>query len=116
MDLTLQDILEGLLKRVVRVVAHEDCEAATKVVQRGFSRKLAYLRKHTRTSISALHETYISEDAEDPNANTSNNMILQTPSVDQVADIFTKPVDHATFWRLCEKAGVISATPKFRKK
>ena len=52
----LSGILEQVLGRDVRVVAEMDNSTCIQAISRGFSRRLAYLKKVRRISLGALHE------------------------------------------------------------
>ena len=56
--LVQQEIFENLLRRPVRLIAETDNETAVAVVAKGYSRRLCYLRRTQRISISGLHDIY----------------------------------------------------------
>ena len=49
-------LFEEVLRREVRLVAEEDNSASVAAVYKGYSKRLAYLKKHRRVSLSALRE------------------------------------------------------------
>ena len=54
--LPLTGICEELVQREVRLIAELDASATLGAVAKGYSRKLGYMKKARRVSISALHE------------------------------------------------------------
>jgi hypothetical protein len=95
-----------LLQRKLCLTAMEDNDACIRAVLKGFSRKMAYLPSKTdRVSIASLHEVYHGDTLVVDK--TSPHNLTKVASADQKADIFTKPLDATTHWRMCELIGVV---------
>ena len=56
--MVIQEIFEQMLERPMRLIAEEDNSANISAVKRGYSRRLCYLRRTQRLSLSALHECF----------------------------------------------------------
>ena len=56
--LVLQELFENLLGRPLRLVAEEDNSASIAAVTKGYSRRMCYLRRTQRISLSSLHEIF----------------------------------------------------------
>jgi hypothetical protein len=95
----LQDLMSTLLGRTVKCRVFEDNEATIKIVEKGYSGALRYLRRTQRTDIGQLHELFYPVDEEDTEMFESN-----TPfSIEYVntklhkGDQFTKELSAADF-------------------
>ena len=66
-------------------------------VERGYSRALAYLVKHQRLSIGAMHEDLVL----DP-----SNALVRCHTKRMLADLLTKPLDHVRHWTLLAMMGM----------
>ena len=86
----LVDVLETLTGRSWRAVTLADNETCQAVVESGFSRKMAYVRKYQDVSVGLPHDWHAREE----------NRTEHVESAEQVADIMTKPLDHTSHWRL----------------
>ena len=95
--LPLSSLFEALLRRTVSVVLRNDNDTAVLDVERGYSRALAYLVKHQRLSIGAMHEDLI----EDP-----SNALVRCSTKRMLADLLTKPLDHVRHWALLAMMGM----------
>ena len=60
--LPLQGMMEDIVQRPMRLVAEIDNETAILAVRRGFSRRLADLKKGRHIQLSALHEIHYGEE------------------------------------------------------
>ena len=56
--LPLAGLLEELWRRPIKMVGHTDNETALITIRKGYSRKLSYLKKYHKLSISSLHEVW----------------------------------------------------------
>jgi hypothetical protein len=108
--LPIQGTVETILTRQVRMVVREDNSAAAAAIRRGFSRKMSYLPKTQKVSISALHEIFV-----DPKDHTSVDstgglyVLVDQPSETQCGDLLTKGLGHEAHWRLVEMVGLAAA-------
>ena len=96
-------LMENVLNRLVSIVGREDNAGVFLAVQRGYSRMLAYMAKHHRVSISALHECYFGDPDEvgEFKQHESNVLIKESTHV-QRADIYTKPLAPPKHWAMVE--------------
>ncbi len=101
-------MFEQLAGRVVRIIAREDNDAAIAAVRRGYSRKLAYMRKRDKISLSALHEVFFGDPSElgEPQSHDVNMLIAQDSDT-QRSDIFTKATKPQMFWFLVQLQGMV---------
>ncbi len=105
MDLAVHDIglplvlfREALLGHSMPMHFLEDNAAAGSIVEKGYSRKMAYTAtKRDRLSIGALHEVFVGDpdELEAPNY----HKVLACDSNDMKADVFTKHLDHTKHWK-----------------
>ena len=95
--LPLSSLFEALLRRTVSVVLRNDNDTAVLDVERGYSRALAYLVKHQRLSIGAMHENHV----EDP-----SNALVRCHTKRMLADLLTKPLDRVWHWALLAMMGM----------
>ena len=95
--LPLSSLFEALLRRTVSVVLRNDNDTAVLDVERGYSRALAYLVKHQRLSIGAMHEDLVL----DP-----SNALVRCSTKRMLADVLTKPLDHVRHWVLLAMMGM----------
>jgi hypothetical protein len=106
--LPLTSTVEQVMQRGVRLVVRGDNEASIAASKKGFSRKLGYLRKYQRTSLSALRCVYIGleehecEDRDQWLEERSVNMLGKVSSDNNRADLGNKPMDHQRHWFLVE--------------
>lgn len=103
-------VLEEVLNRPVRIISEIDATTAISTVQKGFSRRLAYMKKTRRVSISALHELYFgdTEDIASVDDSTCINRLGHVPGEDNESDLLTKPFSIDRHWELCEKIGLVA--------
>ena len=83
--LPLSSLFEALLRRTVSVVLRNDNDTACLDIERGYSRALAYLVKHQRLSLGAMHEDLVED---------SSNALVRSNTKRMLADVLTKPLDH----------------------
>ena len=76
-----------------------DNDAARAMVRAGHSRRLAYMRRHQRVSIGALHE------ALGP-GNEDGNDLVREPSTTMPVDVFTKPLPAREHWECLRRLGM----------
>ena len=74
--------LELILRRPVRIIASIDAQTGIDTVKRGYSRKMAYLRKTQRVSISCLPEVFFGE-AEDLEPSDERTTAAMLPGSDR---------------------------------
>ena len=84
------------------MILRSDNETGVTAIRKGYSRKLAYLKKHQRISLGALHEVY---------AEAGPNVLTDEAGVDMIADPMTKPLDVATHWRHFRAMGLVALPP-----
>lgn len=103
-------VLEDLLQKDARVIAEIDASLAISTIARGYSRRMAYLRKTRRVSISALHEFYFGDHPETDQATDAStlNRLTHLPGDDNDADLLTKPFDAQRHWTLCDMIGMVT--------
>ena len=108
--LVQQEIFENLLRRPVRLIAETDNETAVAVVAKGYSRRLCYLRRTQRISISGLHDIYHgvgdAEEMEPDDARTLNRLYHLSGDL-MSADILTKLLEPAPHWRHMDALGYV---------
>ena len=112
LGLPLVGLMEELLGRSVRLFSEEDNTASLEAIAKGYSRKMAYLKKTSRVSLGALHEVYYGSEAVDLEGSDAQsiNRLAHLSGSKMTADVFTKPVTHEVFWRLLKEAG-LAAVP-----
>lgn len=105
--LPMQGLLEDVTSRSVRILAEIDNSAACGAISRGFSRKLAYLEKWRRVSLSALHELYYGDNPERVGDDAySYNRLSHRRGGKNDADLMTKAFAYPRHWTLCEMIGM----------
>jgi hypothetical protein len=103
----LQGILEELLLRDVRILSEIDNTAAIGAGSRGFSRKLAYLKKARRVSLGALHECFFGENPERIGDDAySVNRLNHRSGERNESDMMTKAFAVDRHWELCHMIGL----------
>ena len=95
--LPLSSLFEALLRRTVSVVLRNDNDTAVLDIERGYSRALAYLVKHQRLSLGAMHEDLVLD---------ANNALVRCNTKRMLADVLTKPLDHVRHWALLAMMGM----------
>ena len=95
--LPLSSLFEALLRRTVSVVLRNDNDTACLDIERGYSRALAYLVKHQRLSLGAMHEDLIAD---------ADNALVRCNTKRMLADVLTKPLDHVRHWALLAMMGM----------
>ena len=95
--LPLSSLLEALLRRTVSVVVRNDNDTAVLDIERGYSRALAYMVKHQRLSLGAMHEDLVLD---------ANNALVRCHTKRMLADLLTKPLDHVRHWALLAMMGM----------
>ena len=86
----------------MRLILRSDNETGVAAIRKGYSRKLAYLKKHQRISLGALHEVY---------AENGPNVLADEAGIDMIADPMTKPLDVAAHWRHFRRMGLVALPP-----
>jgi hypothetical protein len=83
----------------------EDNSTVISAMERGFSRKMAYLpAKKERTSISGLHE-FFHGDPDFPDSESPNHLLKESSEA-MTADVFTKPLEKEGHWTCCDAIGL----------
>ena len=97
--LPLVSTLEAFLKRPVRLVAGIDSLTGLQIVERGFSRKLAYMKKVALVAISGLHELYYGhgEETAPDDARCINRLVHRSGDTNW-SDVLTKALDAKKHW------------------
>ena len=101
-------LLEGIFQRSFGWVVGSDSDAAIKAMKKGYSKKMAYLMKWQRISISALKQVYFphtEQEDDDPQLDLTANLIKILGDLNK-ADLFTKPFDHERHWFLLALIGM----------
>ena len=109
----LQGILDDLTGVESRIVAEVDNTACIGAIKRGFSRKLAYLKKARRVSLGALHELFIGDGNPETTATDefTINRLLHRSGETNEADLMTKGFPYDTRWVLVRRFGMAQAPP-----
>ena len=107
----LQGILDDLNGVESRIVAEVDNTACIGAIKRGFSRKLAYLKKARRVSLGALHELYIGDGNPETTATDefTINRLLHRSGETNEADLLTKGFPYDRHWERCTRIGMSHA-------
>ena len=116
--LVIQEIFENLLKRPIRLIAETDNDTAVSVVAKGYSRRLCYLRRTQRISISALHDLYHGEGDDEelePSDEKTLNRLLHSSGDAMTADILTKLLEPAPHWRHMDALGYVVVPPEWER-
>lgn len=104
-----------LLSRDVKIRAREDNTTAKTIVEKGYSRKLGYLMaKADKVAVSSLHEIFVG-DPDDLEA-SSIHSLEHLGTKEQVADMFTKPLEHDDHWRFSREAGLVQIPVELLRK
>lgn len=105
--LPMTGIVETILRRPVRLIAEIDATACLGAVRRGYSRRLSYIKKTERVSISALHEVFYGDCPEQTSRDEYTiNRLLHRQSDKNDADLLTKAFTVERHWYLCELIGL----------
>lgn len=104
----LVSTLERILQRTIPLYARSDNTAAVIAANKGYSRKLAYLSKHQRISLSALREVYVGAEEHEEDGEASVNDLSHLEGLKNRSDLGTKPVDHARHWELMHRCQMAS--------
>ena len=80
------------------------------------SRKLAYIRKTHRVSLSCLHELFYGDsiDLLEDDAVTPNRL-RHCPGSEMKADVFTKALPAESHWRCARDCGMVAIDPAYLK-
>ena len=106
--LPLAATLETILGRSVRVICSSDNEASVSAGKKGYSRKLAYLKKYQRTSLAAIREVYVGHKEHEEPGDLSPNVLRHINSTLNRSDLGTKPLDAVRHWTLLNRMRVQS--------
>ena len=93
-------LLEGIFQRSFGWVVGSDSDAAIMAVKKGYSKKMAYLMKWQRISISALKQVYFpytEQEDDDPQLDLTANLIKILGDLNK-ADLRTNAFDHERHW------------------
>ena len=103
-------LLETLTGRDVRLIAEEDNQASIAAIRKGFSRRMAYMKKTQRVSLSSLHQIFFGTSEEvNPTDEDTINRLEYVDTHENIADIFTKGLDYEKHWYFLDKMGMIPA-------
>ena len=103
--LPIQETLFQALGCVLPIKLGVDNSTAEQIIGSGKSRRLAYLRRHQRVSLSSLNETYGKKDETDATQH-AGNLVFHQPSIKMPVDIITKPLPALDHWRCCQELGL----------
>jgi hypothetical protein len=109
--MVLQEIFEQMLERPIRLIAEEDNSASISAVKRGYSRRLCYLRRTQRLSLSALHECYFgAEEQEELDVHCVDciNRLVHLAGEEMTADVLTKLLEPPKHWKMVEGMGMVA--------
>jgi hypothetical protein len=90
--------LEVILKRPVRVVLRGDNDAACIACRKGYSRKLGYIKKHQKCSLSAMRHVFVGGEPHETDLEPSVNVLARVDTKKNRSDLGTKPLDHVVHW------------------
>jgi hypothetical protein len=96
-----------ILGRPLRVVAREDNDACVASVRKGISRKMSYVPRTQKISISALNEFYYGDPDVISDDRRSDNYLVRIASEDQLGDVYTKGLPAEQHWDLLFRAGLM---------
>jgi hypothetical protein len=82
--LPVQETIAQATGQVLPIIHGVDNAAMIAAVEKGHSRKLAYMRRHQRVSLTSLHDVFV--------ASPDGNKLVKEPSGLMVVDQFTKPL------------------------
>ena len=82
--LPVQETISQATGQVLPIIHGVDNAALIGAVEKGHSRKLAYMRRHQRVSLCSLNNVYV--------ASPDGNRLVKEPSGLMVVDQFTKPL------------------------
>jgi hypothetical protein len=111
--LPLAATLEFIVRRSVRILGYGDNDASLIAARRGHSRKLAYVRKYQRVSLSALRRVWVGAQPHERYGLPSDNFLGKVASEFNDSDLGTKPVDKDRHAMLVAKCNLISLS-RFR--
>jgi hypothetical protein len=106
--LPLVGTMEWLTRRPVRCIASTDTAVGISAVKRGYSRKMAYLRKTQRISLACLHGLFFgeAEDLEPEDCRTIHRLFHQAGSEND-ADVLTKALPVEKHYKCIEGLGMV---------
>ena len=86
-----------------------DSMTGLQIVERGFSRKLAYLRKTSRVAIGGLHEIFFGHSEEiTPHDSRTINRLYHEPGATNFSDVLSKALDVKKHWVCCAGLGLVA--------
>jgi len=100
--LPVQETISQLAGVTLPIELGIDADAPRLAILSGYSRKLGYVRRHQRVSLSALHEVFSAE----AEANPDGNRIYREASARMPVDLFTKALGVEAFERCCQELGM----------
>ena len=107
-------ILEAIFQRPIRLIAETDSETAIGAIKRGYSRKMAYLRKTQRLSLSELHELFYGHDVcIDEDDSKSIDRLRHVPGDDDPVDVLTKALAVEKHWACARGLGMIVVDQRY---
>ena len=99
--LPAQETIAQCTGAVLPIVLGVDNTTSEHLVELGASRRLAYLKRHQRVSLSALKETFSG-----PAAEAAGNRIGHQASTRMPVDVITKPLGTEAHWRCVHELGL----------
>ena len=102
--LSLQDLIQMILRRAVPLVVKEDNSACIQAVRKGYSPTLRHLKRTQRISLGELHETFEEGGANDGSSGPVTLVHADTKT--HKGDVFTKYMSPVSFREAVARLGV----------
>ena len=108
--LPLTGMMESVTGRMIRLISYGDNDASLLAIRKGYSRRLAYLKKTQRVSIGSMHEIFYREDNAELIQDDffSVNRLMRVSTDLNIGDLFTKPLTSERHWFLIGLFGKVS--------
>ena len=100
-------LLEGLLQREIEWYASGDSSSMITGIEKGYSKKLAYLPKWQRVFLAALKAAYFPIPDDDEKTLNDVHRLCKIGTDDNRADLLTKGLDHSAHWRHMLNMGMV---------
>ena len=103
--LSLQELIQAVLRRAVPLVVKEDNTACIQAVRKGYSPTLRHLKRTQRISLGELHEAFEEQGADDGSSGSVTLEHAETKT--HKGDVFTKYMSPAAFREAVARLGVM---------
>ena len=103
--LSLQELIQAVLRRVVPLIVKEDNTACIQAVRKGYSPTLRHLKRTQRISLGELHEAFEEQGADDGSSGPVTLEHADTKT--HKGDVFTKYMSPASFREAVARLGVM---------